>query len=237
MMTTSHVFLLRFMNKFLLLLMISISAYADEIAQYKAKYRFESKEITITGIREFKSNNDGYEMRFKASNLFARMYFSSKFEINDDLVMPKNYDIKIRPKFLKRDQLIDFNRENNLIISSGETVWSSILVDSNAILDPLNAQIMIRILINKGFEEFDLNILDIKNGGYKNYNFRIINNEKCIVNKEKYNCLILERYRSESDRIVKYYLAKELDYMFIKIIDKSPERTNTLKLEEILSFR
>ena len=59
---------------------------------------------------------------------------------------------------------------------------------------------------------------------------------KIIANKIKYNCLVLERYRDDSKRTVKYYLAKERDYMFLKIIDNSPERTNTLRLEQVLSF-
>ena len=46
----------------------------------------------------------------------------------------------------------------------------------------------------------------------------------------------LERSREGTQRIVKYYLAKELDYMFVKIIDTSPDRTNKLELKEILSF-
>jgi len=225
------------MNKFLFIsIFLSIVIYADDIKQYEAKYRLESTEISISGIREFKSNNNEYEIKFKASNFLVSMFFLSKFDINNDQVIPKNYDIRIRPRFLKRDQFINFNRNNKVIESTGQTLWSSDLLDSRAIFDPLNVQIMIRMLIRKDFKEFDLNILDIKNGGYKNYSFKVIGYEKCIANDKEYYCLILERYRDESDRTVKYYLAKELDYMFLKIIDKSPERTNTLELEEILSF-
>ena len=48
--------------------------------------------------------------------------------------------------------------------------------------------------------------------------------------------LITIRSRLNSDRKVTYYLAEELEHMFIKIIDASPERTNTLKLLEVLSL-
>ena len=224
------------MYKFLFISMLSIVIHANELPEYEAKYKFDSKEISITGIREFKRINNEYEMQFKASNLFASMFFLSKFEINGDQLIPKTYDIKIRPKFLKRDQFINFNKEKNIIESTGETVWSSDFVQLDEVFDPLNAQIVIRILMKKGFEKFEFNILDIKNGDYKKYNFRVLNKEKCIVNKEQYNCLVLERYRNESNRTVKYYLAEELDFMFVKIIDKNPDRTNTLELLEILSF-
>ena len=75
-----------------------------DLSEYEAKYKFESNEISITGIREFKKNQDGYEIRFNASNLIASLFFSSKFSINNDEVNSKTYDVKIRPKFLKKNQ-------------------------------------------------------------------------------------------------------------------------------------
>ena len=46
-----------------------------DLSEYEAKYKFESNEISITGIREFKKNQDGYEIRFNASNLIASLFF------------------------------------------------------------------------------------------------------------------------------------------------------------------
>ena len=61
--------------------------------------------------------------------------------------------------------------------------------------------------------------------------------ETLVRFKEKvYNCSILERLREGSSRKTTYYLAKELDYMFLKITDVSEDWTNTLELKEILSF-
>ena len=41
---------------FLFLFAYNLNAY--QLAPYEAKYKFESKEITITGIREFKKDQD-----------------------------------------------------------------------------------------------------------------------------------------------------------------------------------
>ena len=75
---------------------------ATEVTQYKAKYQFDSEEISISGIREFKKNNDGYELKFRASNIVASMFFISEFDIDEVGVRSNSYQIKIRPKFLKR---------------------------------------------------------------------------------------------------------------------------------------
>ena len=220
---------------FYLIILLSSNAVATEVPPYSAKYNFESEEISISGVREFYKTEDGYEMKFKASNLFASLFFLSRFKLKSDNVISDSYEIKIRPKFLDRDQSLRFDYENMEIRSKGINEWAS-SINENLIYDPLNVQIMIRTYVKQGLENFNINIIDMENGDYRLYEFNIIGNEDCIFNNEKLQCIILERSRLNSKRKVTYYLAEELEHMFIKIIDVSPERTNTLKLLEVLSL-
>ena len=225
------------MKFYLFILLASIfSVNAIELPYYEAKYNFESDEINITGVREFKKNSEGYEIKFQASNLFAGMSFSSLFDIEDSKVIPKSYDVKIRPKLLNRDQFIEFDYINNEILSKGSNSWSESLKKNILIMDPLNVQIVIRTLIKQNKKRFSINIVDMQKGGYKEYDFEVLGNEKCIFNKEELNCVVLQRSREESNRKVTYYLMEKYEYMFLKIIDINPERKNTLNLLEILSF-
>ncbi len=221
--------------KRLFLLVLPINYLLAEIPPYSAKYNFESDEISITGIREFKKD-DFDEIRFKASNLLASLYFSSKFKISQNKLTPSTYDIKIRPKFLNRDQSIKFNYQNNEINSTGVNDWSSSLDSNNTLYDPLNVQIMIRTFVKQGLKNFDLKIIDMEKGGYKTYTYSFVNNEECYFDNQKYNCHVYERTQENSKRKVTYYLVKEFEFMFLKIIDMSPERVNKLELKEILSF-
>ena len=220
---------------FYLIILLSSNAVSSEVPPYSAKYNFESEEISISGVREFYKTEDGYEMKFKASNLFASLFFLSRFKLKSDNVISDSYEIKIRPKFLDRDQSLRFDYENMEIRSKGINEWAS-SINENLIYDPLNVQIMIRTYVKQGLENFKINIIDMENGDYRLYEFNIIGNEDCIFNNEKLQCIILERSRLNSKRKVTYYLAEELEHMFIKIIDVSPERTNTLKLLEVLSL-
>ena len=220
---------------FYLIILLSSNAVASEVPPYSAKYNFESEEISISGVREFYKTEDGYEMKFKASNLFASLFFLSRFKLKSDNVISDSYEIKIRPKFLDRDQSLRFDYENMEVRSKGINEWVS-SINENLIYDPLNVQIMIRTYVKQGLENFKINIIDMENGDYRLYEFNIIGNEDCIFNNEKLQCIILERSRLNSNRKVTYYLAEELEHMFIKIIDVSPERTNTLKLLEVLSL-
>ena len=220
---------------FYLIILLSSYAVAAEVPPYSAKYNFESEEISISGVREFYKTEDGYEMKFKASNLFASLFFLSRFKLKSDNVISDSYEIKIRPKFLDRDQSLRFDYENMEVRSKGINEWTS-SINENLIYDPLNVQIMIRTYVKQGLENFKINIIDMENGDYRLYEFNVIGNEDCIFNNEKLQCIILERSRLNSKRKVTYYLAEELEHMFIKIIDVSPERTNTLKLLEVLSL-
>ena len=220
---------------FYLIILLSSNAVAAEVPPYSAKYNFESEEISISGVREFYKTEDGYEMKFKASNLFASLFFLSRFKLKSENVISDSYEIKIRPKFLDRDQSLRFDYENMEIRSKGINEWAS-SINENLIYDPLNVQIMIRTYVKQGLENFNINIIDMENGDYRLYEFNIIGNEDCIFNNEKLQCIILQRSRLNSKRKVTYYLAEELEHMFIKIVDVSPERTNTLKLLEVLSL-
>ena len=209
---------------------------AFELPYYEAKYKFESDEINITGIRKFNKNSEGYEIEFQASNLFAGMNFSSLFDFENYKVIPKSYDVKIKPKFLDRDQFIKFDYMNNQIVSTGSNKWSEIINKDLIIMDPLNVQIMIRTLVKENKTEFSLNIVDMQKGGFKEYDFEVLGNEMCVFNNEEINCVVLQRSREGSNRKVTYYLMEKYEYMFLKIVDINPERKNTLSLVEILSF-
>jgi len=223
------------LNLFILFVTVfSINAF--ELPYYEAKYKFESDEINITGIRKFNKNSEGYEIEFQASNLFAGMNFSSLFDFENYKVIPRSYDVKIKPKFLDRDQFIKFDYMNNQIVSTGSNKWSEIINKDLLIMDPLNVQIMIRTLVKDDKTEFSLNIVDMKKGGFKEYDFEVMGNEMCVFNNEEINCVVLQRSREGSNRKVTYYLMEKYEYMFLKIVDINPERKNTLSLLEILSF-
>ena len=128
--------------RFLLVIFISTNAVSSEIPSYSAKYSFESEEISISGVREFYKTANGHEMRFKASNLFASLFFLSKFEIENGKVISDSYEIKIRPKFLDRDQYLNFDYEAMEVRSEGTNKWVGSLKDK-LLYDPLNVQITV----------------------------------------------------------------------------------------------
>ena len=102
--------------------------------------------------------------------------------------------------------------------------------------DPLNAQIQIRLnLINK-MSEFYINLIEIKTGEIKKNFYTLDGEDTCRLNGKNYNCVLLKRYRESDDRTTTYYLIPELDYLFYRVVDESPEGYQKLEIKELLSF-
>jgi hypothetical protein len=222
----------------LLLIIFTINLSSSDIPEYKAKYKFERDDFSITGIRELKkSNNDDYIFKFNANTLLiVSMNFESIFKIKDSKIISKNYEVKIRPKSVNRDQKIFYDYDNLKINSSGRDSWIAPLDQAAYLTDPLNAQIQIRINLINGMKKFYINLIKMETGEIQENLYELVGEEMCSLQEKSYDCVILKRYRESDDRITTYYLIPELEYMFYKVIDESPKEYQKLELKELLSF-
>ena len=222
----------------LLLIIFTINLSSSVIPEYKAKYKFERDDFSITGIRELKkTNNDDFIFKFNANTLLiVSMNFESIFEIKDSKIISKNYEVKIRPKSVDRDQKISYDYDNFIINSSGRDSWVAPLDQTAFLTDPLNAQIQIRLNLISGMKKFYINLIEMETGKIQENLYELDGEDVCILQGKNYDCVILKRYRDSDDRVTTYYLIPELAYMFYKVIDESPEEYQKLELKELLSF-
>jgi len=224
--------------KKLLLIIFTINLSSSAIPEYKAKYEFERDDFSIIGIRELKKlSNDDFILKFNANTLLiVSMNFESIFEIKDSKIISKNYDVKIRPKSVDRDQKIFYDYENLKINSSGRDSWVAPLDKTSFLTDPLNAQIQIRLNLINGMKKFYVNLIEMETGEIQENLYELNGEEICTLQGKNYDCVILKRYRESDDRITTYYLIPELAYMFYRVIDESPKEYQKLELKELLSF-
>ena len=164
------------------------------------------------------------------------MNFESIFEIKDSKIISKNYEVKIRPKSVDRDQKIFYDNENLKINSSGRDSWVAPIDKTSFLTDPLNAQIQIRLNLINGMKKFYVNLIEMETGEIQENLYELDGEEICTLQGKDYDCVILKRYRESDDRITTYYLIPELAYMFYRVIDESPKEYQKLELKELLSF-
>ena len=223
-------------NLILLLLFAFNNINADSINEYSAKYFYKSDEISIKGIRKLEIRDGKYSLNFKAKNLLASMRVGSEFNINEGVLKTNSYSIRVKPRFVNRDQDIKFDYIANIIESTGREEWEEDLDTSGEILDPLNAQIKIRINLISGLEKFSINLLEIESGKVEENFYEVVGKEVFTFNEIDYECIKLKRIRETDDRETIYYIASDLNLMFIKIVDTGKDRNQSLELIEILSF-
>lgn len=223
-------------NLILLLLFAFNNIKADSINEYSAKYFYKSDEISIKGIRKLEIRDGKYSLNFKAKNLLASMRVGSEFNINEGVLKTNSYRIRVKPRFVNRDQDIKFDYIANIIESTGREEWEEDLDTSGEILDPLNAQIKIRINLISGLEKFSINLLEIESGKVEENFYEVVGKEVFTFNEIDYECIKLKRIRETDDRETIYYIAPDLNFMFLKIVDTGQDRNQTLELIEILSL-
>jgi hypothetical protein len=223
-------------NLILLLLFAFNNTKADSINEYSAKYFYKSDEISIKGIRKLEIRDGKYSLNFKAKNLLASMRIGSEFNINEGVLKTNSYSIRVKPSFVNRDQDIKFDYQGNTIQSTGREEWEEDLDTSGEILDPLNAQIKIRINLISGLGKFSINLLEIESGKVEENFYEVVGKEVFTFNEIDYECIKLKRIRETDDRETIYYIAPDLNFMFLKIVDTGQDRNQTLELIEILSL-
>ena len=223
-------------NLILLLLIAFNNIKADSINEYSAKYFYKSDEISIKGIRKLEIRDGKYSLNFKAKNLLASMRVGSEFNINEGVLKTNSYRIRVKPRFVNRDQDIKFDYIANIIESTGREEWEEDLDTNGEILDPLNAQIKIRINLISGLEKFSINLLEIESGKVEENFYEVVGKEVFTFNEIDYECIKLKRIRETDDRETIYYIAPDLNFMFLKIVDTGQDRNQTLELIEILSL-
>ena len=223
-------------NLILLLLFAFNNIKADSINEYSAKYFYKSDEISIKGIRKLEIRDGKYSLNFKAKNLLASMRVGSEFNINEGVLKTNSYSIRVKPGFVNRDQDIKFDYIANIIESTGREEWEEDLDTNGEILDPLNAQIKIRINLISGLEKFSINLLEIESGKVEENFYEVVGKEVFTFNEIDYECIKLKRIRETDDRETIYYIAPDLNFMFLKIVDTGQDRNQTLEIIEILSL-
>jgi len=227
----------------LFILLSPISLNADEVADYKAEYLFETGDFSVTGIRELITDeeNEIARITFNAKTKIVKLFFESSFVINKGSIISKKYIANVRALLIKRNQSIIYDNINQNIKSSGQNKWDINYADDIDILDPLNAQVQMRLNVkdmheSKEYNSFEIALQDIRNGNIEVNTYKFSRNDIYTFNEKNYESIVIKRVRDQDSRITEYHLVPELGYLIMEVLDTGAEATQTLKLQKILSL-
>ena len=227
----------------LFILLSPISLNGNEVADYKAEYLFETGDFSVTGIRELITNeeNEITRITFNAKTKIVKLFFESSFVINKGSIISKKYIANVRALLIKRNQSIIYDNINQNIKSSGQNKWDINYADDIDILDPLNAQVQMRLNVkdmheSKEYNSFEIALQDIRNGNIEINTYKFSRNDIYTFNEKNYESIVIKRVRDQDARITEYHLVPELGYLIMEVLDTGAEATQTLKLQKILSL-
>ena len=93
-------------------------------------------------------------------------------------------------EYVNRDQEVNFNYDNLSIKSDGRDSWKSYIDKDLKPMDPLNAQIQIRLNLLNNMKEFSIKLVEIKNGAVEDNFYKIVGEEICNIGSKEYECII-----------------------------------------------
>jgi len=227
----------------LFILLSPISLNGDEVADYKAEYLFETGDFSVTGIRELITDeeNEIARITFNAKTKIVKLFFESSFVINKGSIVSKKYIANVRALLIKRNQSIIYDNINQNIKSSGQNKWDINYADDIDILDPLNAQVQMRLNVkdmheSKEYNSFEIALQDIRNGNIEINTYKFSRNDIYTFNEKNYESIVIKRVRDQDSRITEYHIVPDLGYLIMEVLDTGAEATQTLKLQKILSL-
>ena len=227
----------------LFILLSPISLNGDEVADYKAEYLFETGDFSVTGIRELITDeeNEISRITFNAKTKIVKLFFESSFVINKGSIISKKYIANVRALLIKRNQSIIYDNINQNIKSSGQNKWDINYADDIDILDPLNAQVQMRLNVkdmheSKEYNSFEIALQDIRNGNIEINTYKFSRNDIYTFNEKNYESIVIKRVRDQDSRITEYHIVPDLGYLIMEVLDTGAEATQTLKLQKILSL-
>ncbi|MDA9601087.1 DUF3108 domain-containing protein [Pseudomonadota bacterium] len=219
----------------LLALTITLNVSGQMLPDYRAIYDFTNSDVSMEGIRELKTLEDGKRsLSYNAKFPLGKINIGSDFHESEDFISTNRYTVSAKWTVVKQERVLKFDREEKTMSASGKFEWVKDLPENLEIFDPLNAQIQIRKKVMQGAQTFSLLLPEIKTGEIESNQYKLNPDAECSVGKKIYRCKVVQRERPQENRITTYFLSPELGYLIVKIEDQDSKGDTLLELKSIL---
>ena len=217
--------------------LVTFLSASENIYEYKIRFKIKNV-ISLDGIKELTSKgNDTYNIVFTGKNrmLNAELNQEAEFKYLNSKVFPQYYSQKIKvPLRGVLKQTIEYDFKNQKIASTGDVNWVIDFLGESTPLDPVSSGFQIRENVKKGLTNFDINLIKLDEGLIYKSSYSVVGEEVLEIKDTKYPCIVLERIANERKTLS--YVAKNLDFILIKVEDDRKERMLSIEAEKILSF-
>ena len=179
--------------------------------------------ISFSGdaVRELKQRDDqSWEVSIEASAMMASIRESSHFKVQDDTILPLQYDYNRRILTRNRDAQLRFDWDAGYVTTDiDDKPWRMAI--EPGIHDKLSYQLQMPTDIKAGMDTLEYLVAD---GGQKQlYRFQVTGEDEIETPAGTFNAIRVERDRGEgSDRETLIWFAPELNYLVIRLEQIEP---------------
>lgn len=203
-----------------------LQAHALDLKPYEVQYQSTIRGFNVKTARILQQQNSNFELTQKISTFIADTEESSSFKItSDNTITPLNYIYKrsflgkkmIRTTKFQPDLHTASFQENNDPITNIKL--------ENAVYDPLNSLIPLRIQLAQPLHEAEFNssVYVLKKDRVKKFVYHINNVEWLKTPLGYIETIKVDRLQDSKKKQTSIWLAKDWDYILVKIIHQEPD--------------
>jgi hypothetical protein len=219
----------------ILCVLISTDLAAQEIPDYKGEYVFTNSRVSMQGIRELITHEETGKrtIQFNAKFPLGKIKIISDFSEKNNLISSTQYYVDAKVLIRSDKRTLSFDQTSGTLTSRGKFKWTQALLKNENVFDPLNVQIQIRKNVIAGLNKFSLMLPDLKTGAIEANNYSVVGNGSFEVEGTDYPCVIVERIRLQDNRTTRYFLARDLNFLIIKVEDEDQDGDTMLELKKL----
>lgn len=196
----------------------SLAAQAAELPNsFSNEYTSSALGFKVTVTHSLKPLDDGtYEMRFFARSWFASIDETSKLRIDEEnnQIIPLHYKYQRRVMGRDRDAELTFDWDKKTVTNNVQnTTWKMDI--AQRVQDKLSYQLQLQQDLMNDRETLVYQIAD--GGRLKEYGFEIVGEEMLETPLGKVNTVKVKRSRENDDRVTYAWLAKDWDYLLVRL--------------------
>jgi hypothetical protein len=215
---------------FSLLLLSAIVSAGDLPHSFSNQYLSSALGFKVTVTHELKPLEDGsLEMHFRAESWFASIDEVSRLRIDKTTgeVVPLHYRYKRRGAGRNRDAELTFNWDAKTVTNNVQnTTWKMGIAER--VQDKLSYQLQLQQDLLNGQKKFSYQIAD--GGRLKEYAFEIVAEETLTTPLGKVDTIKVKRSRDNDDRVTYAWLAKDQNYLLVRMEQEEKGDTYTINL-------
>lgn len=215
----------RYQLLFLIVILFCTPALALELKPYKIQYESTVRGFNIKTVQQLNKSEDTFKLTQKISVMMAGTVETSTFQVtSDNKVIPESYiynrnifghNTKRVTHFFAKTKTATYQEENNQA--------RGIKLEDD-VYDPLSAFILLQIQLLEQKSSTTLNSVKIlEKKRIRKISYKILATEWIETPLGYMETLKVERLRSKKDKHTTIWLAKNWDYVVVKIVHEEPD--------------